>query len=93
MKRDVFKTIGGCVILTMSVIAAIGVSGGFIYLQERNELLERIDKLEERGPSGPAVSVDPLTKSEIELIERLKKTIDIQNGDLIDYKEVPLGKD
>jgi hypothetical protein len=79
-KRDTWKTICACLGLTIGVLTVLGVWGGFTYAQERNELLSRIEKLEIQvaPPDLLSVSVDPLTQSEIELIESLKESIELK---------------
>jgi len=87
MKKDIFKTIFVLVSLTFVVLGLCGTWGGLQYLFDRDTFVTH-EQLE-RERVVKELRFEPLTQNEIELIERLKESVDLKGGDLNDYEEVP----
>jgi hypothetical protein len=85
MSSDIWLTVKALTLLTLLLVISVGVGGGIRYLLDKSDIATKEDL---KRPSPYDLSFDPLTKSEIELIERLKQSVDVEEFDSEKHKKV-----
>jgi hypothetical protein len=73
MVRDTLKVVGMLVGVTLFTFMVAGAFGGLKYLQDRHKIFWSMS------------NSDPLTGPELELIERLKESVEADKGNVYKY--------